>query len=358
MPATSSSPPSEPTPTRLPSPLPICSQPATVGLDEMELAFVAEWGGNNEIYEIRGDGAGLRRITTNLAHEAGPVWSPDGRQIAFQVLAGANAMTFTSQLHVVMADGSGDRGLAPDLTAFGVEWSPNGEQIFVGAYDGLYSVRVDSGKATRVTRGSAGPLSPDGRLVAFAVDASPDDRTDRLFIVNIDGTGLKEVGALQDYRISGIAWRPHTDEILLTLEAPNRSPALYSVTLDGTVTKLPVSSDYPPRDPRWSPDGTVLAYTRHTYGTAPQGEAIFLTTLYVATPDGEFDAAMVEPPADVETDFSIPEFVWAPDGRHIAYTTSTEGRVDLLVLNVCDGTSSLVVEDIGFYSDPSWRPLP
>src|SRR3990170_2548206 len=207
MPATSSSPPSEPTPTRLPSPLPICSQPATVGLDEMELAFVAEWDGDNEIYAIRGDGAGLRRITTNLAHEAGPVWSPDGRQIAFQVLAGANAMTFTSQLHVVMADGSGDRGLAPDLTAFGVEWSPNGEQIFVGAYDGLYSVRVDSGKATRVTRGSAGPLSPDGRLVAFAVDASPDDRTDRLFIVNIDGTGLKEVGALQDYRISGIAWR-------------------------------------------------------------------------------------------------------------------------------------------------------
>src|SRR3990170_4881004 len=82
MPAPSSSPPSEPTPTRLPSPLPICSQPATVGLDEMELAFVAEWDGDGEIYTIQADGSGLVQVTDNETQEALPRWSPDGRQLA------------------------------------------------------------------------------------------------------------------------------------------------------------------------------------------------------------------------------------------------------------------------------------
>ena len=325
----------------------------------MQLAFVAEWDGDNEIYVIRGDGAGLRQITSNSAHEAAPVWSPDGRQIAFTILGGSNARTFTSQLHVAMADGSDVRALAPDLQAFGVEWLPSGEQLFVGTADGLYAVSAATGETTRLSRDPPGRLSPNGRMVAFAVDGSPDDRTDKLFVRNVDGTGMREVGALQDHHISEIAWRPHTDEILLKMDPPGGWPALYSVTLDGTFTKLPVASESAPNQLRWAPDGTVLGYIRRTYGTNPQGQAILLDSLYIATPDGEFDFAVVEPPAVVEGDFPIGELVWAPDGRHITYSIrSGDEAVDLHVLDICGGSSSLVIESLGFHSDPSWQPLP
>src|SRR3990170_2651612 len=54
-----------PTEPLVPSPLPVCSQPPSVGLDEMELAFVADWDADGEIYTIQADGSGLVQVTDN-----------------------------------------------------------------------------------------------------------------------------------------------------------------------------------------------------------------------------------------------------------------------------------------------------
>ena len=152
MPATSSSPPSEPTPTRLPSPLPICSQPATVGLDEMELAFVAEWDGDGEIYTIQADGSGLVQVTDNETQEALPRWSPDGRQLAY-----IDDQFGTSALVVSNADGSNASRVATDLEAtWGVVWSPTGRQVVFRSSRSqnwhLFSVDVQTGDVVNLTR--------------------------------------------------------------------------------------------------------------------------------------------------------------------------------------------------------------
>ena len=46
------------------------------------IAFGSSRDGNAEIYVMKADGSGLTNLTNNPADDGGPVWSPDGHQIA------------------------------------------------------------------------------------------------------------------------------------------------------------------------------------------------------------------------------------------------------------------------------------
>ena len=54
------------------------------------LTFWADWAGNLEAYIINVDGTGLKNLTNHPAEDANPVWSPDGRKIAFYSKRGGN----------------------------------------------------------------------------------------------------------------------------------------------------------------------------------------------------------------------------------------------------------------------------
>ena len=69
---------------------------------------------------MNADGSNQKQLTQGFA----PVWSPNGRRIAF--LRGSSRY----QLYVMNADGSGQRQLAPSTAAeFDPDWSPDGRRI-------------------------------------------------------------------------------------------------------------------------------------------------------------------------------------------------------------------------------------
>jgi Tol biopolymer transport system component len=114
-----------------------------------------------------------QRLTHEDGWEDSPVWSPDGKQIAF-----AADWSGPPNLYVKPADGGQAREIVPfDLTVqFGGSWTPDGRSIvYVGGGD-IWSVDVETLERRRLLetpfRERDTRLSPDGSWLAYASDES------------------------------------------------------------------------------------------------------------------------------------------------------------------------------------------
>ena len=98
--------------------------------------------------------AGPAAPVTNGAHDGGPVWSPDGRWLAFTSRRGEKEHETT--LHVLPVDGPGEvRTVAtlPDGVA-NVAWSPNGQWLAFTSRtrDPRYEAKDERSHARKIER--------------------------------------------------------------------------------------------------------------------------------------------------------------------------------------------------------------
>lgn len=225
------------------------------------------------------DGHTIRLVPASgdpLARSLTPVWSPDGRRIAFGRTVSANdgpdPSFYRSAIDVVDADGSNLRRLTSRLggsTDFRIAWSPDGRSI---AYTGL-----DDGSP--IPR-----LTPDGF-------APPDD----IFVIGVDGTGDRRLTSTPGDEQQP-TWSP--DGTRLAWVTPvGDARLLTSVRMNG---QSPVGS--PVQGPEsgwfaWSPDGTALLFAGRRAGGL-RGDALQL-----------IDADLRQPPTtlrDLDGDLLCP----------------------------------------------------
>jgi len=180
--------------------------------------------------------------------------------------------------------------------------SPDGHQVlYASAASGtldLYLMRVGGGRAIDLTAGShsnssEGAFSPNGEQIAF--------RSDR------DGGGLFVMGA--------------------TGESARR------LTADGY-------------DPRWSPDGTRIAYA--TEGVQdPYSRAVRSSLWTVDVASGKatkiWDGDAVQP-------------VWSPHGTRIAFWTNNGGQRDIQTVAASGGSPVDITNDPATDWAPEWSP--
>jgi len=147
--------------------------------DGRSLVVSVQRDGNWDVWVYDLDREVATRITFGERYDADPVWSPDGRWIAYESEVDGKDGLFRKR-----ADGTGDAEvvLAPGAMQFPAptSWSPDGRLVMFQPDGGrgrsdLYVVDVDGkGKPEPVVKTqydeSGGVFSPDGRWVAYTSD--------------------------------------------------------------------------------------------------------------------------------------------------------------------------------------------
>jgi TolB protein len=150
-------------------------------------------------YENGKDAGGLCRAV--------PVWSPDGKRIAFQCqVQESPGVPGYSRICVMNADGSDVRPLPQQpptgLSDSAPSWSPDGKRIAfgrgVGDQEAVFVMDADGSDARQVTpwglRAGQPDWSPDGeRLVFYSNWQGPTKVSANLYTIGADGNGLVQL---------------------------------------------------------------------------------------------------------------------------------------------------------------------
>jgi TolB protein len=208
----------------------------------------------------------------------------------------------------------------------------------------VFTVRPDGSGERQITKPPQGfvdrnpDISPDGRRIAFereGVDCGPDCSFNEVFVVNSDGTHLKQLTRNPTGQVCGSggscnstpAWSPDGRHIAfarasgLVVDDTIENVGIFVMKDDGSqihqVTQKIRPSLGEDTDPQWSPNGRAIVLQRRNVRTALPANGIALVVVDLAT-NRERRITPWELRAGDTPD-------WAPDGQRILFHSNVDG---------------------------------
>ena len=231
-----------------------------------------------QVWVANTDLSAARQLTHENANSGWPVWSPNGRKIAFdsdRTDPNLNDETFINDVFTMNPDGSSVTQLTDSRAGSSGDpgWSPDGSLIAYqsdgGAYpekQGIYVMRADGSHVRRVTTLPAGldadrtpRFSPDGRRLVFT-RYTRGQGASALFTTDLRGRHTNQITSFA-IRAGDAVWSPHGEKIVFEAAGPELGSRgnIYVVNSNGkhlrNLTRFAAGSGDGAADPVWSPDG-------------------------------------------------------------------------------------------------------
>jgi serine/threonine protein kinase len=307
---------------------------------------IAYWGtaegGRRDIWTVAADGSGGPvQVTSDAAIDWSPVWSPDGRWLYFS--SDRNGTMNIWRVAIEQATGRVTSEPSPvvvpaaSVGAFSI--SKDGKALLYGTATiatTLHAMPFDPasarfvGSPQVVLRGGQQidyiDVSPDGRWIAFG----SADRQEDLFLVRTDGTGFRQITD-DPYRDRGPRWSP--DGSRLAFYSNRQGPyEIWAIRPDGSrlelLARAPDSANGLIR-PTWAPDGRRLA-----------AKNIHTRTPLLINLDRPVETR-AQPLAAAAATGLIPQS-WSPNGERIAGTIEQGPGSENVFLHSLDGKTQVV----------------
>ncbi len=177
------------------------------------------WSIDNDLFLVPLDGGAWRRITNNPANDNHPVYSPDGRWIAFRAMTRPG---FESDRYRVMLydrrsgeihEVGGELATRFDRSPSELAWTPDSRRILVTCadrgYRSIYAIDVHHDRVRQLSEGfyaSSLRVTPDGRRLVFLRQSAT--RPAEVWVADREARRARAITHVNDAALAGIEMNP------------------------------------------------------------------------------------------------------------------------------------------------------
>ncbi len=301
-----------------------------ISSDGVHILFTRGWidkksdRSRSNLWIVDTAGKRVRELTHGNWRDFSPVWSPDGKKIAF-----LSDRDETTQIHVMWLDTREVAQLTHlDRSPGNLRWSPGGKKL-------AFTLFIPDDKSILPVKLPKRPKGAKWAKPAVIVDRLSWSRDGRgptpkgnthIFVIDAELGGTPKQITSGDYSHSDPQWSQDGKKIYFSsIRKPDAEylrgdSEIYSVELSTLKIKTLTNRKGPDRGPRISPDGRWIAYS----GYDDKNYTSHLSSLYLMDIGGTKKSILAGGLPN-----SPSSITWAPDGSGIYYLMRQKGESNL-----------------------------